>query len=106
MPTFEYQAIDESGTAVNGSAVGANLETVLSDLGQRGFTVERINVTKMLNDPLADVKDIPPRPATQRTEVPRAEQAYSGQQAYVPSGNRSYAQTHVIGPVLARAALP
>ena len=43
---------------------GANLESVLSDLGRRGLTVERINVAKMLNDPLADVVDIPPRPST------------------------------------------
>jgi type II secretory pathway component PulF len=110
MPTFEYQAIDGSGTSVNGSAVGANLETVLSDLGRRGFTVERINVAKVLNDPLADVAHIPPRPtqapSAARLETPRSEQPSSYQQAYVPSGPRSYIQTNVVGPIVAKAALP
>src|SRR5580704_12535512 len=101
MPTFEYQAIDATGIAVNGNAVGANLESVLSDLGRRGLTVERINVAKMLNDPLADVVDIPPmQPRTStpsRSETPRNE-GYSQPGAQAPSGDRSFFQTHIVGP--------
>jgi len=105
MPTFEYQAIDAGGVAVNGNAIGANLESVLSDLGRRGLTVERINVAKLLNDPLADVVDIPPRPA-RPTSAPHAETPRSEVQASPPpGGDRSFLQTHVVGPVMLRAPL-
>ena len=108
MPTFEYQAVDAGGVSVNGNAIGANLESVLSDLGRRGLTVERINVTKLLNDPLADVVDLPPRPPQQssppRAETPRSEVEVP--QPPQPSGvDRSFLQTHVVGPVMLRAPL-
>ena len=32
MPTFEYQATDASGVTVNGNAIGASLESVLTEL--------------------------------------------------------------------------
>ncbi len=103
MPTFEYQAIDGSGASINGSAVGANLETVLSDLGNRGFKVERINIANSLHDPLADVAHIPPRQTSSHNqEIPRAEQPH---QAYIPNGQRSYAQTNVLGPIFTKAPL-
>src|SRR5579862_6493825 len=105
MPTFEYQAIDATGVAVNGNAIGANLESVLTDLGRRGLTVERINVAKMLNDPLADVVDVPPmQPRSSdsaRAEVPRNE----GETPPPVGGERSFIQTHVIGPVMLRVPL-
>jgi type II secretory pathway component PulF len=107
MPTFEYQAVDPSGVAVSGNAIGANLESVLSDLGRRGLRVERINVAKLMNDPLADVVDIPPRPSARPAEPPRMETPSA---AYQPAPqaaqpDRSYVQTHILGPVLNRAPL-
>ncbi|MHB8637666.1 MAG: type II secretion system F family protein [Fimbriimonadaceae bacterium] len=100
MPTFEYQAIDAGGVAVNGNAIGANLESVLSDLGRRGLTVERINVAKLMNDPLADVVNIPPRPS-----APRQANSFGTEGRQAAPDARSYVQTHVVGPVLMRAPL-
>src|SRR5689334_4734375 len=101
MPTFEYKAVDSSGAAVNGSAIGANLESVLSDLGRRGLTVEDIRMAKLLNDPLADVAHIPPR-----VQPGPAEPSASGHAAPGPQPiDRSYVQTHLLGPVLNRAPL-
>lgn len=110
MPTFEYQAIDASGVAVSGNAIGASLETVLSDLGRRGFTVEKISVAKLLNDPLADVVGIPTANTNRTNAAPPQEHSRSdaGQFAGAAAGpsGRSYVQTNVVGPVFMRAPLP
>ncbi|HLK13278.1 MAG TPA: type II secretion system F family protein [Fimbriimonadaceae bacterium] len=103
MPTFEYKAVDSAGAAVNGSAIGANLESVLSDLGRRGLTVEDIRVAKLLNDPLADVANIPPPTQTRPAETPAGAAAQSGPPP--PSDGRSYVQSHILGPVFNRAPL-
>ena len=106
MPTFEYQAVDGTGSTVTGNAVGANLENVLSDLGNRGLKVERINVAKLLNDPLADVATVAPPPVVGRpVEVPRAETPPQATPSAGPPGDRTYLQSAVLGPLLMRPAL-
>jgi type II secretory pathway component PulF len=112
MPVFEYQGFDSAGTTVSGNAVGASLESVLSDLGSRGLKVERINVAAGTQDTIAapppQVTAAPPpqvaavqeRP---RTEMPSLEVPFDERVFDAP--NRSFVQTKVLGPIFTKAPL-
>ena len=95
MPTFQYQAVNADGQAVNGMLFGTSLDAALGELGKQGLTVSNIGVATTPHDPLNDA------PAASRASV--AEQVV---ERVIPSTEqRKYIATSVWGPLMGRVPL-
>ena len=100
MPTFEYQATKPDGSTESGLLFGASLDGVARDLQAKGLTVTRVGLATSVGDPLAGTAIPSPR----RVEVPAAQAplAYEAPVAVPPgppTGERSYFETSVWGPL-------
>jgi type II secretory pathway component PulF len=94
MPTFEYQAMQNDGTAVSGHVYGTTLDQALKDLQGRGLAVSNIGTPSNVADPLAKKVQfsnpeisVSPRPPTEANNG--VAQVYQGVSiAETPSVNR------------------
>lgn len=61
MPVYEYEAQDEAGAAVRGTAFGSTLDGVARDLKDRGLAIQRIRLIENLGDPIPQDFALPPQ---------------------------------------------
>jgi len=95
MPTFQYQAVNAEGQAVNGVLFGTSLDAALGELSRQGLQVSNIGVAASPHDPLNDA------PPTSRAGV-----AEVVAERVIPSTEqRSYIATSVWGPLMGRVPL-
>ncbi len=110
MPTFEYQALNSAGERVSGVVAGGSMEQALTSLSSNGLTVERINQSVLLQDPLSTQAVVEPSetrtvipPPVQFYEAPGSQAGPSLGQERSPTGpsteQRSYIATSVVGPL-------
>lgn len=111
MPTFEYQAVSETGERISGTVLGNSMEHALSALSERGLVVERINQSVLAAEPVGaypggvigpppvQPMEAPPSLYDQRTihETPAIHAP--------PLDQRSYVATSVVGPLAGRVPL-
>jgi type II secretory pathway component PulF len=108
MPTFEYQAVNNSGERVSGTVLGGSMEQALSSLSQSGLVVERINQSVLLGDPIAEAAVNTPPPVIQG---PSSERAYPNEppppsfREAPPTSQRNYVATSIVGPVVGTVPL-
>jgi type II secretory pathway component PulF len=85
MPTFQYSAIDGSGNRTQGTLYAASLDVALGQLSRDGMNVEAISVMTSQADPLTQA----PPPVVHE----------------VPTHERTYMQTNVVGRVVDKVPL-
>lgn len=112
MPTFEYQAEKTDGSVESGFVFGSSLDSVASELANKGMRVLRLGIAQDPNDPLAN-RVATPRPV----ETPRMAAVPTGNPYDTPSPvetprerermveQRSYVATSVFGPIFGKVPL-
>lgn len=125
MPTFEYQAQRNDGSATSGIVFAAGLDAAIQELSQRGLSVSSIQQARSLGDPLANMGASNPMagqnptlsaPSGQATEqhvsIPPYQTGSYGEQVThesvvkgPPTEQRSYMATSVAGPLVGKVSL-
>jgi len=106
MPVYEYKATDASGKVVTGTAHGADLIAVTSNLQTKGLTVQSVQQHQSLDD-------IPVQPSTEKKSAP-ADQAQTAAASATPPEQpkdlppleaRSIIAKDIMGPVVGKVPL-
>lgn len=95
MPTFEYQATQEDGSAVSGLVFGPSLDKVAGELRSKGLNVTHLGVAASTGDPLSGGGAAPKQKTVEGARVATP----------LPTEERSYFATSVAGPLVGKVAL-
>ncbi|AIE85582.1 type II secretion system F family protein [Fimbriimonas ginsengisoli] len=109
MPTFEYQAQAADGREVNGRVIGASLDQALQDLVAKGMQITKIGLAGNPNDPLAGMSIASTTVQGATPAESAAEETGREEPVYdygPPTGERSYAETSIWGPLVGQVPLP
>jgi len=103
MPVYEYKATDASGKVVTGTAHGADLIAVTTNLQQKGLTVQSVQQHQSLDElPSQTVGERKPSPDPVPTSDPNTTEA---PRPVPPLEARSVIAKDIVGPVVGKVPL-